>query len=310
MPQMAATRDAYGDALKKMGEMHPEVVALDADLSESTRTAKFAEAFPARFFQMGIAEQDMISTAAGLAAAGKVPFASSFAIFASRAWEQIRNLVCRANLNVNICLTHTGLSVGEDGASAQALEDIAIFRAIPNIRLIVPADDIETSAVIEYLVENRNGPAYVRLGRAKVPRVHDEQYKFAFGKASLLREGKDVTIIACGLMVGKALEAALSLEKDGIQARVLNMSTIKPIDTEAIIAASKETGRIVTAEEHSVIGGLGGAVAEVLGENAPCPMKRVGTQDTFGESGAPEKLLEKYGLTARNITEAVKSILG
>ncbi len=309
MSQMAATRDAYGAALERLGEKYPEIVVLDADLSESTRTYKFAKKFPNRFFQMGISEQDMVCTAAGLAASGKAPFASSFAIFCSRGWEQIRNMVCRANLNVNFCLTHSGISVGEDGSSAQALEDIAILRVLPNMRVLVPADDIETTQVIEYLAEHRDGPAYVRLGRAKVPRVHPDDYRFAFGKASLLREGKDVALIACGLMVGKSLEAAEMLAKDGIEARVINMSTIKPVDVDAIVAASKATGHIVTAEEHQIIGGLGSAVAEALAENAPCPMKRIGTRDTFGESGTPEELLEKYGLEAHHIAEAAKSLL-
>ena len=309
MPEMAATRDAYGKALLRMGEKYPEIVALDADLSESTRTCWFAEKFPERFFQMGIAEQDMIATAAGLASAGKVPFASSFAIFASRGWEQVRNLLCRAKINVNLCLTHTGISVGEDGGSAQALEDIAAFRVLPNMRIIVPADDVETAGAIEFLAADHNGPTYVRLGRGKTPRIHADDYKFAFGKASIPRQGKDVAIITCGVMVGKSLEAAELLAKDGIEARVVNMSTIKPIDADAIIAASKEIGKIVTAEEHNIIGGLGGAVAEVLAENAPCPMKRVGTRDTFGESGDPEALFEKYGLQPHHIADAAKSLL-
>jgi transketolase len=258
---------------------------------------------------MGISEQDMVCTAAGLASAGKIPFVSSFAIFASRGWEQIRNMVCRANLNVNFCLTHSGLTVGEDGSSAQALEDIAIFRALPRMRVIVPADDVETTQVIEYLVEHRDGPAYVRLGRAKVPRVHPDDYKYKFGKASILRQGKDVAIIACGIMTAKALEAAESLASAGIQARVINMSAIKPVDADAIIAASKQIGKIVTAEEHSIIGGLGDAVAEVLTENAPCPMKRIGTRDTFGESGTPDELLEKYGLQPHHIADAAKALL-
>jgi transketolase len=309
MTVTAATRDAYGAALEEIGGRYPEVVVLDADLSESTRTYKFAKKYPDRFFQMGISEQDMVCTAAGLASAGKMPFASSFAIFGSRAWEQIRNMVCRANLNVNLCFSHAGISVGEDGASAQALEDIAITRALPRMRVFVPADDIETTQVINYLVAHRDGPAYVRLGRAKVPRVHDEKYQFRAGRADKLREGKDATIIACGIMVAAALDAADLLEKEGVKAVVLNMSTIKPIDAEAIAAASRATGRIVTAEEHSIIGGLGSAVAEVLAERAPCPMKRIGTQDVFGESGAPDELLRKYGLTKENIAQAVRSLM-
>lgn len=306
---MAATRDAYGAALEELGSRYPEIVVLDADLSESTRTYKFARKYPDRFFQMGISEQDMVCTAAGLAAAGKLPFASSFAIFASRAWEQIRNMVCRARLNVNLCLTHAGISVGEDGASAQALEDIAITRALPHMRVFVPADDIETTQIIHHLATHRDGPAYVRLGRAKVPRVSGENYRFRAGRAAKLREGKDAAIIACGMMVSAALGAAEMLGKDGVQAAVINMTSIKPIDAEAIIEASRETGRIVTAEEHSVIGGLGSAVAEVLAEHAPCRMKRIGTMDTFGESGTPDELMKKYGLTKENIAAAVRALI-
>lgn len=309
MTVMAATRDAYGAALEELGGRYAEVVVLDADLSESTRTYKFARKYPDRFFQMGISEQDMVCTAAGLASAGKWPFASTFAIFGSRGWEQIRNMVCRANLNVNLCFSHAGLTVGEDGASAQALEDIGIMRVLPRMRVFVPADDVETARIIYHLVEHRDGPSYVRLGRAKVPRVHDEKYKFRAGHASRLREGKDATIIACGHMVSLALEAAEMLAKDGVQAAVLNMATIKPIDAEAIVEASRKTGRIVTAEEHNVIGGLGSAVAEVLAERAPCKMKRVGVQDTFGESGTPDELLKKYGLTKESIVAAVRGLM-
>jgi transketolase len=258
---------------------------------------------------MGISEQDMVCTAAGLASAGKAPFASSFAIFGSRAWEQIRNMVCRANLNVNLCFSHAGISVGEDGASAQALEDIAIMRALPHMRVFVPADDVETTQIINHLVAHRDGPAYVRLGRAKVLRVHDENFKFRAGRSDTLREGKDATIIACGVMVAVALDAAEILAKDGVSAAVVNMASIKPIDAAAIIEASRKTKRIVTAEEHNIIGGLGSAVAEVLAEGAPCKMKRVGVQDTFGESGAPDELMRKYGLTKENIVNAVKGLI-
>ena len=309
MTVTAATRDAYGAALEEIGGRYPEIVVLDADLSESTRTYKFAKKYPDRFFQMGISEQDMVCTAAGLASAGKLPFASTFAIFGSRAWEQIRNMVCRANLNVNLCFSHAGLTVGEDGSSAQALEDIAIMRALPRMRVFAPADDIETAQVIQHLATHRDGPAYVRLGRAKVPRVHDEKFKFRAGHADALREGKDAAIIACGVMVSMALDAADILAKDGVSAAVINMACIKPIDADAIVAASRKTGRIVTAEEHNVIGGLGSAVAEVLAERAPCRMKRVGVQDVFGESGTSDELLRKYGLTKENIASAVRGIM-
>ena len=309
MTVMAATRDAYGAALEELGGRYPEIVVLDADLSESTRTYKFAKKYPDRFFQMGISEQDMVCTAAGLASAGKMPFASSFAIFGSRAWEQIRNMVCRSNLNVNFCFSHAGLTVGEDGSSAQALEDIAIMRVLPRMRVFVPADDIETTQIIHHLVAHRDGPAYVRLGRAKVPRVHDEKFKFRAGRADTLREGKDAVIVACGVMVSSALDAAEVLAKDGVSVAVVNMACIKPIDADTIVAASRKTGRVVTAEEHNVIGGLGSAVAEVLAERAPCRMKRVGVQDTFGESGTPDELLHKYGLTKENIASAVRGIM-
>ncbi len=309
MTEKAATRDAYGAALQELGGKYEEIVVLDADLSASTRTCKFAEKYPGRFFQMGISEQDMICTAAGLASAGKLPFASSFVIFASRAWEQIRNMVCRSRLAVNLCLTHAGISVGEDGSSAQALEDIAIMRALPHMRIFVPADDIETTQIIYHLATHRTGPAYVRLGRSKVPRVNAEKYRFRAARATKLRDGGDATIIACGLMVSVTLEAAEMLAGDGVEVTVLNMSSIKPIDVDSIVEASRATGRIVTVEEHSIIGGLGGAVAEVLAEHAPCPMRRIGMRDTFGESGAPGALLEKYGLSKENIAGAVRSLL-
>jgi len=304
-----ATRDAYGEALKELGAINPNIVVLDADLTKSTKTSVFAKAFPERFFNMGIAEQNLIGTAAGLAAAGKIPFASSFAIFATgRAYEQIRNSVAYPKLNVKIAATHAGLTVGEDGASHQALEDIALMRAIPNMTVIVPADAEETRQAVNLAAE-MNGPVYLRLGRPGVPVLFDENYKFAVGKAVTVAEGTKATVIATGIMVGIALEAAEMLRGEGIDVRVLNMATIKPIDREAIITAAKETGAIVTAEEHNVIGGLGSAVAEVIGESCPVPLMRVGVQDTFGESGKPDALLEKYGLTAGNIVAAVKTVI-
>ena len=309
MADKVATRVAYGDALAALGEKHHNIVALDADLSKSTMTVTFAKKFPARFFQMGIAESDMVDTAAGLAACGKLPFVSTFAIFASRGWEQIRNVVSRAKLPVIFALTHAGVSVGEDGASAQANEDIAIFRVVPHMRVIVPADAAETQSCLEYLVTHVDGPAFVRLGREKVPAVCPPGYRFELGKALTLQDGADVTLIACGAMVSVALEAAKLLAAKGIRARVLNMASIKPIDRDAIHAAATQTAGIVTAEEHSIIGGLGGAVAEVVSENSPCPVLRVGMPDTFGESGKPAELLKKYGHTAEKIAECAEKIM-
>ena len=309
MADKIATRVAYGEALAALGDKYPHIVVLDADLSKSTMTATFGKKFPGRFFQMGIAESDMIDTAAGLATCGKLPFASSFAIFASRGWEQVRNTIARAKLPVVLALTHAGVSVGEDGASAQANEDIAIFRVLPYMRVIVPADGPETKSCLEWLVTHMDGPAYVRLGREKLPVVCPEGYRFELGKAVKLRDGNDVAIIACGGMVSVALDAAAALAATGVQARVLNMASIKPIDKAAIIAAASETAGIVTAEEHSIIGGLGGAVAEVVGESHPCPVRRVGMADKFGESGKPAELLKKYEHTAEKIVEYAEAIL-
>ncbi len=304
-----ATRDAYGKALVLLGAENPDVVVLDADLAKSTKTIDFLKIYPERFFDMGIAEQNLIGTAAGLAAAGKIPFASTFAIFATgRAFEQIRNSVAYTKLNVKIAASHAGLTVGEDGASHQAVLDIAIMRALPNMTVIVPADPVETMTAV-FAAAAMKGPVYIRLGRPVVPVLFPDDYEFKVGKAVTLREGKDVAILACGIMTAESLKAAGELEKEGISARVLNMSTIKPLDKEAIIKAARETGALVTAEEHSIIGGLGGAVAEVLAENAPTPLERVGVKDTFGESGKPQELLVKYGLTAKDIKEAVYRVL-
>lgn len=310
MTKKIATRDAYGEALVELGNKNLNVVVLDADLSQSTKTAGFSKNFPDRFFNMGIAEQNMMGTAAGLATTGKIPFASTFAMFATgRAFEIIRNSIGYPNLNVKVCATHAGLTVGEDGASHQALEDIACMRVIPNMTVIVPADAVETKAAIHALAETK-GPAYVRLGRSGVPVINDENtYQFEIGKGVLLKDGKDATIIATGIMVNEALEASKELETKGLSVRVINIHTIKPIDEEIIIKAAKETKGIVTVEEHNVIGGLGSAVAEVIGENCPVPVKRIGTLDTFGESGKPQELLEKYGLTKENIIETVFGIV-
>ena len=304
-----ATRDAYGKTLLKLGEINDDVVVLDADLSKSTKTNDFSKAFPNRFFNMGIAEQNLIGAACGLATAGKIPFASTFAMFATgRAFEVIRNSVCYPKLNVKICATHAGITVGEDGASHESIEDIAIMRAIPNMTVVVPADGIETEKVILEAAKY-NGPMYVRLGRSAVPTLFNEDYKFEIGKGSVLRDGNDATIIACGMMVNEAIIAHEALKSEGINVRVINMSTIKPIDRELIINAAKETKAIVTAEEHSIVGGLGSAVSEVVSEECPVVVKKVGVKDVFGESGTPAELLEKHGLTAKHIVESVKEAI-
>jgi len=310
MTKMIATRDAYGEALIEIGKDNENVVVLDADLSKSTKTHGFGQEFPNRFINVGIAEQNLIGTAAGLATAGKIPFASTFAMFATgRAFEVIRNSVGYPKLNVKICATHSGITVGEDGASHQALEDISCTRTIPNMTVIVPADGVETKAAI-HAISKMEGPVYVRLGRLAVPTINDEaSYEFKIGKGVTLKEGTDVTIIATGLMVSEALEAAKELETKGINARVINIHTIKPLDDEIIIKAAKETGAIVTAEEHNIIGGLGSAVAEVISESYPVLLKRIGTKDTFGESGKPADLMKKYGLTKDNIIDAVVDIV-
>ncbi len=306
---MIATRDAYGEALRELGRINKDIVVLDADLSGSTKTITFKKEFPERFFNVGIAEQNLIGTAAGLAAAGKIPFASSFAMFATgRAFEIIRNSVCYPNLNVKIAATHAGLMVGEDGATHQALEDISIMRSLPNMVVLSPADGVEAKQCI-YKAAEYDGPVYIRLGRSKVPVIFDEDYKFEIGKGVELKEGKDVTIIATGVMVEKALITADKLSEENISARVINMSTIKPIDKNIIIKAAKETKGIVTVEEHNIIGGLGSAVSEVVVENVPTYVEKIGTMDTFGESGNGNKLLEKYGLGVENIIKKSKKIL-
>ena len=301
-----ATREAYGRALVSLGEENPDIIVLDADLAKSTKTIKFKEKFPDRFFDMGIAEADMMGTAAGLAAAGKIAFASTFAIFATgRAWEQIRNSICYTNLNVNIAASHAGIAVGPDGSSHQAIEDIAIMRVIPNMKVVVPADGVETEKAVAALVKTP-GPAYLRLGRSGVPVIYEQNYEFELGKASILREGNDVTIMAIGTMVQIAGKAADALAEEGIDARIVNMSSIKPIDIDAIRAAAEETGAIVTAEEHSIIGGLGSAVTEVVSETCPVPVLRIGLMDEFGRSGPAGELMEAYGLTADRIVATAR----
>ena len=304
-----ATRESYGIALSELGEKY-DIVVMDADLSKSTKTDTFKKKFPERFINTGIAEGNMLSTAAGLASTGKIVFASSFAMFAAgRAFEQIRNSVAYPHLNVKIGATHAGISVGEDGATHQCLEDIGLMRTIPGMVIINPADHAEAMAAVKAAVEY-DGPVYLRFGRLAVPQIFDENdYKFEIGKGVQLEDGSDATIIATGLMVPYALEAREILKNEGIDAAVVNIHTIKPIDKDIIVNAAKKTGAIVTAEEHNVNGGLGSAVAEVLCENCPVPMIRVGTQDVFGKSGKPYELLKEYGLSAENIASQVKKAI-
>ncbi len=306
----SATRDAYGKALVELGAINDKIVVLDADLAEATKTAMFKKAYPERFFDSGIAESNMIGVAGGLSTTGYTVFASSFAMFAAgRAFEQIRNTVCYPRLNVKIGATHAGISVGEDGASHQCCEDIALMRTIPGMVIINPADDVEARAAV-FAAAAYEGPVYLRFGRLAVPRFNDpDNYKFEIGKSVKLAEGTDVTIIATGLMVNEALIARETLAGEGISARVINMHTIKPIDRQAIIDAAKDTGVIVTAEEHSVIGGLGSAVSEVVCETIPVPVVKVGVEDVFGRSGPAVELLHLYGLDADNIVKKTKQAL-
>ena len=305
-----ATRESYGNALVELGKKHDDLVVLDADLAGATKTGMFKKAFPERHIDCGIAEGNMMGVAAGLATTGKVPFASSFAMFAAgRAFEQIRNSIGYPKLNVKIGATHAGISVGEDGATHQCNEDIALMRTIPGMIVISPSDDVEAKAAVEAAYEHV-GPVYLRFGRLAVPVINDRpDYKFEIGKAITLREGKDVTIIATGLTVAESLAAAEKLEADGISAEVINMHTIKPLDEEAVIAAAAKTGKIVTVEEHSVIGGLGSAVCDVVAEKAPAKVKKIGINDTYGESGPAVELIKKYGLDADSIYTAVKAFV-
>ena len=309
MAKKIATREAYGKALAKLGETNDKIVVLDADLSKSTKTSEFLSKFPERFFNMGIAEQNLMGVSAGLAASGKIPFASTFAVFASgRAFEVIRNSICYPKLNVKICATHAGITVGEDGASHQAIEDMAIMRSLPNMTVISPSDGVSTEKLIN-AVADYYGPVYVRLGRLGVPVIYDESKEFEIGKAVEIHSGDDLTAIATGLMVGEALEAARELKEKGISVRVIDMHTIKPLDNEAVLKAAKETKFIITAEEHNVIGGLGSAVSEFLSENYPAKVIKIGMKDSFGESGSPAELMEKYGLTSTEIVKTIKSFL-
>ena len=304
-----ATRESYGNALVELGQENPNVVVLDADLAAATKTGMFKKAFPERHIDCGIAECNMIGIAAGLAASGMVPFASSFAMFAAgRAFEQVRNSVGYPHLNVKIGATHGGISVGEDGATHQCCEDIALMRTIPGMTVIVPSDDIEAKAVVKAAAA-MEGPVYMRFGRLAVPVINDEDYKFEIGKGKVLREGTDVTIIANGLCVAESLEAAKKLEAEGINAQVINMATVKPLDTELVLEAAKATGKVVTVEEHSVIGGLGSAVCDVLSENLPTPVLKIGINDVFGHSGPAVELIKEFGLDGDSIAAKVKDFV-
>jgi transketolase len=302
-------RKEYSNALLEIGKTRTDVVVLDADLSSSTRTIDFAKKFPERFFNCGIAEQNMMSTAAGLAVSGKIVFASSFAVFATgRCWDQIRQSIAYPRLNVKIVASHAGITVGGDGASHQSTEDIALMRTLPNMTVIVPADGIETYKAVKSVVDY-DGPCYIRLGRADVPLITNMDSPFNIGESTVLREGSDVSLIGTGQLVAVCLDAAEDLQKKGISAEVINVSTIKPLDKDTILKSAKKTGAVVTAEEHNVINGLGSAVAECLGESHPLPMHRVGIPDVFGESGESDELMVKYGLTPEKVREAAKKVV-
>lgn len=307
-----ATRDAYGDALAELGETEPRIVVLDADLSKSTKSIKFKEKFPDRFFDVGIAEQNMMGIAAGLAAAGKIPFASTFAVFASgRAWEQVRTGIGYPGFNVKIAGSHSGLTVGEDGASHQALEDLALMRAIPGMTILSPADAIETKKAVKAALEYI-GPVYIRLSRPASPILFDDDYDFEIGRISpraFLRDGDDVAILATGYMVSEALKAGDLLRAEGIEAAIVNVSTLKPLDVDTIVAIARRCRGVVTVEDHSIIGGLGSAVSEVLSEKFPVFVERIGTKDVFGQSGSPGELLKAYGMTPNDIKNAAMRVI-
>jgi transketolase len=308
--EMRNTREGYAEALLELGENDPRIVVLDADLAKSTQTEKFKLRFPDRFVDCGVAEQNLMATAAGLAATDKIVFASTFAMFATgRAYDQVRNNIAYSDLNVKICASHGGITVGEDGSSHQALEDIALMRVIPRMKVVVPADYYETREAVK-AVAYIDGPAYVRIGRPKVPVLFDEDYSFEFGKALVMRPGRDVTILACGYMVHQALQASDELAREGIMAEVIDLHTIKPLDREGILESVSRTGRVVTCEEHSVMGGVGGAVAELLVEEMPLPMRMVGVRDSFGTSGPAEELVEHFGLSSRHIAEVARGLCG
>ena len=308
MGNKRATREAYGKSLVELGAEYPDLIVMDADLSGSTKTSEFAKAYPERFFNAGIAEQNLYGMAAGLALSGKRVCASTFAMFAAgRAFEIIRNSIGYTGANVKVCATHAGITVGEDGASHQTFEDIALMRTIPGMTVVSPCDGISTEKLMRQVVA-MDGPAYVRLGRAAVPEFYTESDELILGKGNLLRDGKDVTVIATGIMVAEAMEAALVMQEAGVDVRVIDIHTIKPLDEELILKAAEETGRIVVAEEHSVIGGLGSAVAETVSKKVPVKIAMVGQQDTFGESGSPEELKKKYGMNAEAIALAIREI--
>lgn len=306
---MKLTRQGWADALIELGEQNEKVVVLDADLAKSTLTSLFKERFPERFFDMGIAEQNMVNTAGGLSLTGLTPFVTTYGVFVSgRAWEQIRTSICYGELNVKFGGAHGGISVGPDGATHQALEEISIMRVLPHMTVIVPTDYYETKKAV-LAAEKINGPVYIRFGREKVPVVTSEDAPFEIGKANIMREGGDLTIIACGTMVAESLDAADELAKEGIKAEVINLHTIKPIDKDAIITSAKKTGAVVTAEEHQMAGGMGSAVMEVLAQNYAVPVEMVGINDTFGESGQPRELMEKYGITYKEIIQQSKKVI-
>ena len=302
-------RSAFGNALCEIGEKNPDVVVLDADVSCSTQTQIFAKKYPERFFNCGIAEQDMMATAAGLASVGKIPFAACFAIFATgRAYDQIRNSICYPNFNVKIVGTHGGITVGEDGASHQALEDISLMRGIPNMSVIVPADCKECEEVIKYAAQH-NGPMYIRIARSNVPNIFDENYHFDFNKAKILTDGTDLTIISNGETLAEIIDAAEILKEKGISAEVISMPVVKPLDTETLINSANKTKKVVVVENHSIIGGLGSAVCEALSEHSPCNVLRIGINDEFGQSGNADELMEFYGLTSNKIVGKIEKFL-
>ncbi|HWP95364.1 MAG TPA: transketolase family protein [Syntrophomonadaceae bacterium] len=309
MVDKQATRDAYGQALVELGHMYEDIIVMDADLSKSTKTADFAKVFPGRFFNAGIAEQNLMGMAAGLSTCGKVVFASTFAIFATgRAYEIVRNSLAYGKLNVKVCATHAGLTVGEDGGSHQSVEDIALMRSVPNMKVVVPADGVSTRQAL-FKIYEQEGPFYLRLGRPAVPVIYDQSLELEIGRGIELKNGPDATLIACGLMVAPCLEAARLLEEQGIKVSVIDMHTIKPLDVDLVVRKARETGAILTAEEHSIIGGLGSAVCEAVCQAFPVPVCRLGINDVFGQSGTPDQLLQHYGLNIENIVKNVNKIM-
>lgn len=303
-----SVRSEYGKTLVELGKTNPNIVVLDADLSSSTQTKLFAKEFPERFFNVGISEQDLITTAAGLSCTGKIPFVSTFAMFASgRAWEQVRNTICYSNLNVKIAATHGGITVGEDGASHQALEDISLMRSIPNMTVIVPADAEETRQAIKFAAEF-NGPVYIRISRSNLPDIFDSAYKFDYKKANIIKEGKDITLITNGETLVETIDCAKILSEKGIDAEIINVPVVKPLDNETIINSAKKTNRVITIENHSIIGGLGSAVCELLSEKYPTQITRIGTNDEFGQSGTAKELMAFYGLNAEKLATKITGL--